>query len=468
MSRDAIVLYTLAGYNLLLVGIGFWASRKNSDAHDYLLAGGKLGGWVAGLSASASSSSAWTLLGVSGAAYAWGASAIWLLPATLGGFLINWVFVAPRLSELARSEGALTLSEVILPTHLGRWQQPLLRLASVIVVFCFLFYIAAQFDGAGKAFTANFGWSAEQSILVGATIVTLYTLVGGFWAVSVTDALQALMMVLVAIGLPAVAVIAATAEPGAWQTVFSGSLVQDHPGVLALAFVAGTLGIGLGYPGQPHVVNRFMALRDDRALKRGRAIAIGWALIVYTGMLALGWSAKLLIATPGDGEQALFLAADTLLPPVMAGLVLAAVLSAIMSTADSQLLSAAAAVAHDWRLSKASSDDTPARVRWVVMIIASAAVGLALWVPQDIFSRVLFAWHAVGSAFGPLLLARLLGRPVSGLSSLLSMLSGFSLTIVFHLMANTPGDWLERLVPLAVALMFAFVFPSLGRQRHAS
>lgn len=464
MTRDAIVLFTLAAYNILLVGIGFWASRRNNDAHDYLLAGGKLGGWVAGLSASASSSSAWTLLGVSGAAYAWGISAIWLLPATLGGFLLNWFFVAPRLSRLARAEGALTLSEVIFPASLGRWQQPLLRLASLIIVFCFLFYIAAQFDGAGKAFTANFGWPSSISILLGAAIVMVYTLVGGFWAVSVTDALQAVMMVLVALGLPIMAVVAVSAEPSAWSQAFSGSLVQDHPGVLGLAFVVGTLGIGLGYPGQPHVVNRFMALRDDRALRRGRTIALCWAIVVYSGMLVLGWSAKLLIATPGDGEQALFLAADLLLPPILAGLVLAAVLSAIMSTADSQLLSAAASVAHDWRITDANTDDTPARVRIVVVIISALAVALALWVPQDIFSRVLFAWHAVGSAFGPLLIARLVGRRVAALPSLLSMLSGFFLTVLLHFFPDSPGDWLERLLPLTVATFFVFIIPT--RAQH--
>ncbi|MEL7297555.1 MAG: sodium/proline symporter [Pseudomonadota bacterium] len=450
MTRDAIVLTTLVAYKLILVAIGLWAARRNSDAHDYLLAGGKLGGWVAGLSASASSSSAWTLLGVSGAAYAWGLSAVWLFPATLGGFLLNWLVVAPRLATLAREERALTLSELILPTHLGRWQLPLLRLSTVIIVFCFLFYIAAQFDGAGKAFSANFGWPAAESILIGAAIVTLYTLLGGFWAVSVTDALQAVMMLLVAVALPGLAVVTVVSG-GEWTTGAMGNLLGDYPGVLGLVFVFGTLGIGMGYPGQPHVVNRFMALRDTRALRRGQWIAIGWAVVVYSGMLALGWSARALIAPPGDGEQALFLVADAVLSPVFAGLVLAAVLSAIMSTADSQLLSAAAAVAHDWRLDTASPDAAPALVRSVVIVLAVAAIALALFVPQDIFSRVLFAWHAVGSALGPLLLARIAGWRVSAIGSGAAMLSGFGLTVVFHLLVDSPGDWVERWLPLLIA-----------------
>ncbi|MEN7341700.1 MAG: sodium/proline symporter [Pseudomonadota bacterium] len=450
MSRDAIVLTTLAAYKIALLLIGVWASRRNSSTHDYLLAGGGLGGWVAGLSASASSSSAWTLLGVSGAAFAWGWSAIWLLPATLGGFFVNWLFVAPRLAKLARAEGALTLSEVVMPASLGSARAPLLRLAAAIIVFCFVFYIAAQFDGAGKAFTANFGWSSTNSILIGAVIIIAYTWLGGFWAVSVTDALQALMMLLVAIGLPLLAVSAAWAEPGALSALRNTNVGDTYPGVLGVAFVIGTLGIGLGYPGQPHVVNRFMALKDEQALRRGRLIALLWAVLVYVGMLSLGWSARVLIGTPGAGEQALFLTADALLPPLAAGLVLAAVLSAIMSTADSQLLSAAAAVAHDWRLDTSRSDDSPMRIRVVVLLIALTAVGLALFVPQDIFSRVLFAWHAIGAALGPLLIARLVGWQLGPKVTLAAMLSGFVLTVLFHLAVDSTGDWVERLVPFIV------------------
>ncbi|MEM9321710.1 MAG: sodium/proline symporter [Pseudomonadota bacterium] len=457
MTRETTVLYTLLAYNVLLIGIGVWASRRNRDAHDFLLAGGKLGGWVAGLSASASSSSAWTLLGVSGAAYAWGISALWLFPATLGGFLLNWIVIAPRLRRLSREGGELTLSEVVLPATLGEARLPLLRLSAVIICFCFLFYIAAQFDGAGKAFAANFDWSRETSVVIGAGIVMLYTLVGGFWAVSVTDALQALAMMLVAVVLPVVAVAAVSATPTAWDAALSGSIVRDQPGVLGIAFILGTLGIGLGYPGQPHVVNRFMALSDDAALRRGRAIAIGWALVVYTGMLALGLAARALYATVPDGEQALFVAASALLPPVIGGVALAAVLSAIMSTADSQLLAAAAAVAHDWRGEDASAEDAPRLARVVVIVLAGTATAIALFVPADIFSRVLFAWHALGSAFGPLLVARLSDWQLSPSATLAVLLSGFGLTVVANALPNTPGDWVERLLPLGVALSIAFM-----------
>ena len=446
MTRDATVLVTLTAYNLILLAMGVWASRRNHDTEDFLLAGRRMGGWVAGLSASASSSSSWTLLGVSGAAYAWGLPAMWLLPATLGGFLLNWLWVAPRLQHLARREGALTLPTIVLPASLGVARVPLLRLAAAIILFCFVCYIAAQFDAAAKAFNANFGWSVEGSLLLGAAIVMTYTAVGGFWAVSVTDALQALLMVGVAVVLPLLVVVAGTDSAG------TPPPVEMDPGAWPawIGFVLGTLGIGLGYPGQPHVVNRFMALEDRAALQRGRGVALIWALLVYSGMLTLGLAARSLALDVGDNEQVLFAAANAVLPPVLSGLVLAAVLAAVMSTADSQLLTAAGAVSHDWSPT-AGGDGAPRATRYVVMAIAVLAVLLALYLPQDVFSRVLFAWHAVGSALGPLLIARLLARRPGAWRSAASMLLGFCLTVLLHFLPGTPGDWAERLLPLAAA-----------------
>ena len=152
MNSIVPVLVTLFLYNALLIGVGLWAKKRNRNLADFYLAGRGLGPWIASISASASSSSAWTLLGVSGAAYAWGLPALWLFPATVGGFLINWYWVAPRLRTLARDENAVTLSEVIAPAELGKSRRIILRIAAAIIVFCFIFYIASQFDAAGMAF----------------------------------------------------------------------------------------------------------------------------------------------------------------------------------------------------------------------------------------------------------------------------------------------------------------------------
>ncbi len=463
MGNTGAVLATLVVYNAILIGVGLWARGRNKGVEDFFLAGRGLGPWVAAISASASSSSAWTLLGVSGAAYAWGLPALWLFPATVGGFLLNWLWVAPRLQRLARKEDAITLSAVIAPANIGAMRQTILRVAACIIVFCFVFYIASQFEAAGKAFESVFGLSKQTSIFVGAGIVLVYTLLGGFWAVSVTDSIQGGLMVIAAIVLPAAALVAVGGlgpmTAGLDAIGNSGSPLGSSAlaSVSGIFFVLGLFGIGLGYPGQPHVVNRFMALKDEPSLRQGRVIALAWAVLVYGGMLLLGLCTRVLFADLGDSEQVLFKAAGELLPPVVAGVMLAAVLSAIMSTADSQLLVAASAISYDWNLASSKSNTGLASTRTTVVIVLIMATTLALVWRADIFSRVLFAWSAAGSAFGPILIMRLLGRSVSARGTLAAMLAGFTLTVLISWFPNTPGDVAERILPFALALIIAIL-----------
>ncbi len=458
MDRTTSVLITLVFYNLILVGVGLWARGRNKNVADFFLAGRGLGPWVAAISASASSSSAWTLLGVSGAAYAWGIPALWLFPATVGGFLLNWVWVAPRLKRLAQSENAVTLSEVVAPAGIGPQRKLILRIAAAIIVFCFTFYIASQFEAAGKAFESVFSISKQTSIIIGAAIVLLYTLLGGFWAVSVTDSIQGVLMVVASIVLPAVALSAV----GGFGDLANGLAAIGDVGspmgtsaIVTVFFVIGLFGIGVGYPGQPHVVNRFMALKDDNALRQGRVIALAWAVIVYAGMLLLGLSARVLFADLGDSEQVLFHTATELLPAVISGVMLAAVLSAIMSTADSQLLVAASAISYDWNLADGNRGGGLAGTRTTIVAVLILATTLALVWRADIFSRVLFAWSAAGSAFGPILIMRLVGRTVSSTATLAAMVTGFGLTVLISLFPNTPGDVAERLLPFFIAIIIA-------------
>jgi len=466
MDNTAVVLVTLVIYNALLISVGLWARGRNRSVEDFFLGGRGLGPWIAAISASASSSSAWTLLGVSGAAYAWGLPALWLFPATVGGFLLNWAWVAPRLRRLAREEGAVTLSEVVAPSTLGELRQVILRVAALIIVFCFVFYVASQFEAAGKAFESVFGLSKATSILVGAGIVLAYTMLGGFWAVSVTDSIQGILMVVAAIVLP----YAALTAVGGFGPL-SGSLAElgnagsplsngSFGGLTSLFFVLGLFGIGIGYPGQPHVVNRYMALKDEKSLRQGRIIALSWAVIVYSGMLLLGLCARVMFSDLGDSEQVLFRAAGVLLPPVIAGVMLAAVLSAIMSTADSQLLVASSAISYDWHLASQREKTGLSGMRTTVVGVLILATILALVWRADIFSRVLFAWSAAGSAFGPILIMRLLGRSLSERSTLAAMLTGFGLTVAISWLPDMPGDFAERILPFIAAITIAF----LGRR----
>lgn len=461
MSRELAVLVTLIAYKCALVGIGLYFRRRTHDQDDFYLGGRRLGPWVAAISASASSSSAWTLLGVSGAAYAWGLSALWLLPGCLGGFLLNWYALAPRLQTWSRSSGAVTVTELVSAVDEPGWRRALTVLSSVIVLLSLGVYIASQFQGAGKTLAGTFGLPLTTSILAGAVIVVLYTMLGGFWAVSVTDTLQGGLMALTALLLP-VASLLAVGGPG---MLLAGIEAVPVDGYLAwdrgmgwfagVGFVLGVLGIGLGYPGQPHVVNRFMALTDrPGALRSARRIAIGWAVIVYTGMLIMGLCGRILVPELSDPELVFVQLTNDLFPAVMSGVVLAAVLSAIMSTVDSQVLVASSTVSHDLALGKRLNWSALTRSRVVVLLISAASIVAALLGPQEIFSRVLFAWAAMGCAFGPLLLTLAWGRQVSPGARMASIAGGFVLSVLAYYWVPSTSAWKgswERVIPFVVA-----------------
>ena len=387
------VLITLIAYQFLMLGIGWWASRRNVDSEDYYLGGRKLGGAIAALSASASSSSAWSLLGVSGAAFAWGLPAIWLIPATLSGFLINWYIIAPKLARQSRRNGALTLTEFLAGPPGDPARKVILRIGSGVILFSFTFYIAAQFQAAGATFSSILGFGQNGAILIGAAVVLAYVWLGGFWAASVTDSVQGILMALSALILPALALYAA-GGPGVIAANLtaadtSGTMLWTNQTTLlaGTGFVFGLFGIGLGYPGQPHVVNRFMAIKNDKAIISGRRIAIAWALIIYTGMVLLGWSGRILLDASGDGEQVLFILATLLLPSLLAGVMVSAILSAIMSTADSQLLVAASSVSHDLKGDSGGTAASLRNARWVVLIIGLLAIALAIGSPDRILKQ---------------------------------------------------------------------------------
>jgi sodium/proline symporter len=461
MSEAAAILSTLVVYKLVMVAIGLVANRLSHDETDYFLGGRRLGPWVAALSASASSSSVWTLIGVSGYAYGFGLSAVWIFPACVGGFLLNWLVLAPALRRHSVRTGAITVTEVLAGPPGTPRRRAIIVVASVIVLGSLLTYVAAQFHGAGKALEDTFELSFEASVLIGSAIVVFYTLLGGFWAVSLTDSLQGLVMALASVVLPATALSAV----GGFEALLDGiaqvpvegyaSVWRDMPFAAGLGMVLGLLGIGLGYPGQPHVVNRFMALRDESALRRGRQIAVGWGTLLYGGMILLGLCARLLVPGLEDREDAFVTVTRDLLHPVMAGVMLAAVLSAIMSTADSQLLVAASTISHDLAPGRAGRGSDLLRSRLTVLALSIGAVLVALYATSEIFGSVLFAWSAMGSAFGPVLLVIVLRGRVSPGRVLGAMVSGFVLSVLAYSVPETKGGAWERVAPWLVSMMIA-------------
>ena len=464
MTRTGVVIATLVVYQLVLVGIGLWASRRTADGGDFFLAGRGLGPVVGAISYASSASSAWTLLGLSGFAFLIGLSAVWVVAGSIVGMIVAWWWIAPRMMQFSRRHEFMTLTDFLAHDAQGAARRAIVWLSSGVVTASFVFYIAAQFQGAGNTFASTFELSFASSVAIGAAIVMLYTLLGGLWAVSVTDTLQGLLMAATALLLPLAALLA-IGGPGAFveglravSTPAQLSLSAANAGLVAAGVVIGSVGIGMGTFGQPHLLVRFMALRDERALGQARWIALFWYLVVFAGMYFLGLAGHVMNAQADNPETVFFVLTESLLPTVLGAVVLAAVLSAIMSTADSQLLVAASAIAHDLGLGHRGRASLLMVSRLTVVALVVVAVLVALYLPQSIFDRVLFAWVALGSAFGPLVFVRLAGRRVRPVGAFLSILCGFLLAVALSLAPDAPGDIAERLLPFCGALLVLLVF----------
>lgn len=483
MEQNKAILISLIAYKVILIGIGFWASKRVSDDTDFFLGGRKLGPWVAGLSYAASTSSAWVLLGFSGFVFANGVSALWMIPGIWGGYVAMWVWLGPKIRAESEQKQWLTPTDFLAANLSPSTKKHLALIASSLILFCFVFYIAAQFDAAAQAFVTNFHLSKTNSVILGAAIILVYCLLGGFWAVSVTDTLQGIVMMVVALLIPILALF----EAGGLGPIISGlkqtsdsaymSFAGGRTGFVMLGFGLGVAAIGLGTLGQPHLLARLMAVRGDKERRQGFMVAMTWAVLVYVGMSILALAARSLAIDPNEGEALFYQMANILLPPLLAGVVIAAILSAVMSTVDSLLLAASAAVAHDLGVARSFPGKELLVSRLVMTSIAVLAVILTLSLPDTIFNRVLFAWSALGAAFGPTIVFRVLGTEPSALARNMSIIVGFGVTVLFYslgaapeipttlsYLAHLPGDPFERLFPWLPAVVVLLILPKLKTQ----
>ncbi len=483
MSEATVILVTLVAYKVMMILIGLWAASRNRSEADFFLGGRGLGPFVAGLSYAASTSSAWVILGFSGFVYAVGLSALWMIPGILGAYAVVWLYFGRRVREESAEHQQVTLTDFLLQDGRGNWKRAATVAAGVLVVFCFVFYVAAQLDAAGTALTEHFAVNTTSAIIIGAVIVVFYSLVGGFWAVSVTDTVQAAIMMVVSVCVPIAALMAAGGPTEVW-TALSATMPADylgfsggHAGFVLVGFTVGLVGMSLGTLGQPHLLARLMAVKGEAARRQAFGIVFGWGIVVFTGMVALGLSGRVLVPDLGNVEALFYRAASDFLPLVLAGIATAATLSAVMSTVDSLLLAAAGAVAHDMGINRRFPGHEAWASRAAMFAVAAFAVALALSMPDTIFNRVLFAWSALGAAFGPIVLFRVMGHVVRAGPALLSMLAGFGVTVVFFSLgsvpvtesvwsqaAHMPGDPFERVVPWFLPVLI-LGFASLGRNQ---
>ncbi len=449
-------------YVLLMLGIGYGTSRRTSSPTDFFLADRSLKAWATAISSTASSESAWAVLGTVGLAYKDGLSALWFLPGCLLGYAINWFFIAEKLRKHSEEQHALTLPDY-LESHFND-KSNLLRIISVVIIFsCMMAYVAAQFTAIGKTFDAIFGIPHFLSISIGGAIVILYTMMGGFRAVVWTDFIQGLIMVVGIALLAAVAVWNLGGLDGMVQEVrqVSPDTLAWMGGKTTAAFfgsMVGLLGIGLGYPGQPHVINRYMAAKDTKTIERGVWIAISWGLIIYISAIVLGIAGNALFPGLADPEHLFPKAAEALLPSVVTAVVLTGVLAAIMSTVSAQIIVAASTVAHDVYtkiLNRTLSHEKILRVsRITILVLGLGAMAIALMETRVIFWFVLFAWSGLGASFGPVILFTLYSKNVTIQGAVAGMLTGFFTTIIWKV-SGLSDAVIYELVP-------AFLFSSLA------
>ena len=452
----------------------------NKSQEDYLLAGRKLGPWVTAFSERASGESAWLLLALPGAAISVGLGEAWTVIGITLGIIASWYLIAERLREETEKYDALTI-----PEYLHRKYQDnsnVIRLFSaVIIAFFFTFYVSAQFHASGKVINSLFGLSPVNGITIGAAVIISYTLMGGLFAVAWTDLLQGILMIGTLVILPLAGFLelqgnAYTLSDDLLQIGESNaSFTMGRGGLAAVSVILGGLSWGLGYLGQPHLVIRYMAIRNPIDVKKARTIAILWALPGITGAFLIGLVALNYYGPEYfnyfDVEQAMPLLALELLPPVFAGLLISGAVAAMMSTADSQLLVSTSAITEDFihqYLGINISNRALVRLsRFTIVILGLFAFGIAYLSElqeRNIFGVVSYAWSGLGSAFGPALLLSLWWPDTTRKGIIAGLLTGFLTTIIW---ANTDLKLIvtERLVSFVFAFLMVVIVSRIDKDK---
>jgi len=462
-------------YFIFMLSIGIYYYTKSKDLSDYILGGRNLNSWVTALSAQASDMSGWLLLGLPGAAYLSGFEASWIAIGLLIGTYLNWKFVAKRLRQYTEHSGdALTIPDYL--EHRFKDTSKVLRIiaATIILVF-FLIYTASGFVASATLFESVFGFNYYAALTIGAVIVISYTFLGGFMAVCWTDFFQGLLMFIAILIVPTIAII----HLGGFSPTISQIQAID-PNMLSFFIdasgnpvtaigVISLLAWGLGYFGQPHILVRFMGIRDANAIKQSRRIAMIWVFLSLGASVLVGIVGRAYFATTLANSETVFMELiATLFHPVVAGLLLAAILAAVMSTADSQLLVTASSISEDFYKVLFRKNASDKELLWVsrctVVIVAIIAYMIALNPENSVMGLVSYAWAGFGATFGPVILFSLYWKRMNKWGAFAGLIFG-GLTTVLWKFAHHP---LYEIVPGFIVATVAIILVSLLTKKPTS
>lgn len=470
-TNGIIKLIVLVIYLLLMVGVGVVFYKKTSSFSDYILGGRKLNSWTAALSAQASDMSGWLLLGLPGAAYIAGVEASWIAIGLAIGTYINWKVVARRLRSYTEISGdALTLSDFF--ENRFRDNTHILRIVSgIIILIFFAVYTSAQFSAGAKLFEMLVGIDYQVALLIGAVVIIAYTFLGGFMAVAITDFVQGILMFIALIIVPFVAI----AELGGFGTALSSmqnidpnfmSMFKTTGGTTSLSAIAiiSSMAWGAGYFGQPHILARFMAIKSAEEVKKARIIAMVWVVIalgaaVFVGMVG---SVYFVNAPLEDAETVFMLMVNALFNPIVAGVLLAAILAASMSTADSQLLVTASTISEDFYKEFFRKDASDKELIWVgriaVMVVAVIAALIAIDPNSSVFGLVSYAWAGFGAGFGPVIMLALFWKRTNKWGAMAGLISGAATVVIWSSIAKTAQASIFQLYEIVPAFIVSIIF----------
>ncbi len=432
-------------YLVVILVVGFITYSINKSHKDFFLAGRQLNPWVVAFSERASGESAWLLLGLPGAAFASGLLEFWTALGCVSGIIFYWFFIAKALREETERLGAITLP-TFLSAAFNKGQSTIRILATFIIIFFFIFYLSAQFNGAGKILNVTFGMKQTTGMVLGAAVIIFYTMMGGFFAVAWTDLVQGIIMIGTLVVLPLVGLVELKEISEGSQPLANLVAQEGHPllsftggksGWAAAALIVSGLSWALGYMGQPHLLTRFMAIKKPEQIKISRRIAIAWVIPAFTGAVLIG------IIGAGFYEQGIFddiekvmpHMANELLPAWLAGIFISGAIAAMMSTADSQLLVISSSIIEDFfhRTLGRNVGDTAMLRGSRIITIAVGLTGFTIALTSDklIFSMVSYAWAGLGSSFGPLILLMLSWKKVTYQGVIAGLSTGFISTVVW-------------------------------------
>lgn len=434
-------IISLALYFIVMLGIGLYAYRRStSDAAGFMLGGRSLSPSVTALSAGASDMSGWMLMGVPGAMYLTGASSAWISIGLVIGAFLNYLIVAPRLRTYTEiASDSITLPDFF-ENRFADSSHTLRIASSIVIILFFTLYTSSGIVAGGKLFESSFGLTYEAGLYITAGVVVLYTLFGGFLAVSLTDFVQGCIMFIALVLVPIVVIndVGGTSAMLASIEQVNPELLNLFSGVSLVAIIS-AMAWGLGYFGQPHIIVRFMAIRSVEDLPTARRIGMSWMIVSLIGAMATGFAGVAYVAKTGvqlnDAETIFILLSQVLFHPLIAGFLLAAILAAIMSTISSQLLVTSSSLTGDFYqafLNKSASDKQLVFVgRLSVALVALVAVFLAYDRDSSILTLVSNAWAGFGAAFGPLVIFSLYWKKMTQQGALAGMLTGAITVLVW-------------------------------------